>query len=127
VRSGLTLWDDTGCWQGMPTRLEQAVYGGLTPAHMHTLAHQAPTTFSGPEAAIAWGFEQGCFKDAAYAVNAYAKVKREQAPKTAAAMWQVWIEEVARRKQAGEPGRTDAGAAAPSALEPASAVPLLSP
>lgn len=102
-RSGLTLWDDTGRWTGMPERIEAGVYGGLTPEQMNALERQAPTSFSGPEAAIAWGFEQGCFKDAAHAANAYEKVKRELAPATAPAMWTLWLAEVERRKLEGEP------------------------
>jgi hypothetical protein len=103
-RSGLTLWDDSNCWRGMPERIERAVYGGLTPAQMNELERQAPTSFSGPEAAIAWGYEQGCFKDAAHAANAYEKVKRERAPKTPVEMWKLWIEEVERRKLETEQG-----------------------
>ena len=103
-RSGLTLWDDTGCWQGMPERIEQATYGGLTLEQMSALEQQAPTSFSGPEAAIAWGYEQGCFKDAAHAAHAYEKVKRERAPKTPVEMWKLWIEEVERRKLETEQG-----------------------
>jgi hypothetical protein len=103
-RSGLTLWDDSNCWRGMPERIERAVYGGLTPAQMNELERQAPTSFSGPEAAIAWGYEQGCFKDAAHAANAYEKVKREQQPATAQAMWTLWLAEVERRKLEVEQG-----------------------
>ena len=97
-RSGLTLWDDTGCWRGMPERIEQAVYGGLTPAQMAALESEAPSGFSGPEAAIAWGFEQGCFRDAVHAAHAYDKVKREGKPADAATMWKLWIADVKRRK-----------------------------
>ena len=31
-RADLTLWDDTGIWKGMPEKIEQAIYGGLTEA-----------------------------------------------------------------------------------------------
>jgi len=103
-RSGLTLWYDSDGWRGMPERIERAVYGGLTPAQMDDLEQQAPISFSGPEAAIAWGYEQRCFKDAAHAANAYEKVKRERAPKSAAAMWRLWIEEVQQRKLEGTSG-----------------------
>lgn len=96
-RSGLTLWDDTGCWRGMPERIEQAVYGGLTVEQMNALETQAPTAFSGPEEAIAFGVEQGCFRDAVHAKNAYDKVKTERKPKTAGEMWAAWISEVQRR------------------------------
>lgn len=92
-RSGLTLWDETGCWRGMPERIEAAVYDGLSQAEQST----TPTAFSGPADAIAWGFEQGAFDDALHAQNAYDKLKREQAPATAQDMWRLWIADVQRR------------------------------
>lgn len=96
-RSGLTLWDDTGCWRGMPERIEQEVYGGLTPAQMENIEGQTPTRFTGPEDAIAWGFERGCFRDAMHARNAYEGLKRAKTPKGPAEMWSLWIAEVTAR------------------------------
>jgi hypothetical protein len=98
-RSGMTLWDDSGYWRDMPEKIEQAAYGGLTSEQMHSFEQQSPTSFSGPEEAIAWGVEQGCFHDAVHAKNCYDKLKRQKAPKTAADMWRFWIEEVEQRKQ----------------------------
>lgn len=71
----MTLWDETGAWRGMPECIEAAVYGGLTAKEQDALEHAAPTSFTGPAAAIAWGFEQGCFRDAVHAANAYEQVK----------------------------------------------------
>lgn len=98
-RSGLTLWDDSGSWQGMPAKIEAAVYGGLTTEEMSAFEESAPAAFSGPEDAIAWGVEQGCFRDTVHAKNAYDKLKRDKKPQTAADMWQFWIEAVEQRKQ----------------------------
>lgn len=98
-RSGLTLWDETGSWRGMPEKIEAAVYGGLTTEDITTWEQHAPASFSGPEDAIAWGVEQGCFRDTVHAKNAYDKIKRERKPQTAADMWQWWIDEVEQRKQ----------------------------
>ncbi|MBX3010591.1 MAG: AAA family ATPase [Caldilineaceae bacterium] len=98
-RAGITLWDETGSWRGMPEKIEAAVYGGLTSEEMHTLEEQAPVAFSGPEEAIAWGVEQGCFRDTVHAKNAYDKLKRDKKPQTALDMWQHWIDEVEQRKQ----------------------------
>ena len=98
-RSGLTLWDDSGSWQGMPAKIEAAVYGGLTAEEMRAFEEHAPAAFSGPEDAIAWGVEQGCFRDTVHAKNAYDKIKRDKKPQTALDMWQLWIEEVEQRKQ----------------------------
>lgn len=98
-RSGLTLWDESGSWQGMPAKVEAAVYGGLTTEEMIAFEEHAPAAFSGPEDAIAWGVEQGCFRDTVHAKNAYDKLKRDKKPQTAPDMWQFWIEEVEQRKQ----------------------------
>jgi hypothetical protein len=91
-RSGITLWDDTGCWRGMPERLEAAMYDGYTPAEQ-----DAPTSFASAADAIAWGYEQGCFRDAVHTQNAYNECKRTKTPATAAEMWRLWIEEVHNR------------------------------
>lgn len=96
-RSGLMLWDDTGNWQGMPEKIEKAVYGGLTDAQMEDIARSIPSTFTSAENAIAWGFETGAFKDAVHAQNAYEKVKSEKSPKTAAEMWKFWTDEIQSR------------------------------
>jgi len=101
-RSGLTLWDESGNWQGMPEKIEKAVYGGLTDAQMQEIARSTPTSFSSAEDAIAWGFESGAFKDAVHAQNAYEKVKSDQKPKSAAEMWQYWTQEVQRRLATGQ-------------------------
>lgn len=103
-RSGLTLWDESGRWQGMPERIEAAVYDGLSEAEQAALEKATPTSFSGPNAAIAWGFEQGCFRDAVHASNSYAKLKEEHQPQTAAMMWTLWISEVQRRCGEAVPG-----------------------
>jgi hypothetical protein len=98
-RSGIALWDDSGCWADMPARIEQAVYAGLSPTDMEAIEHSTPIAFSGPEDAIAWGVEQGCFRDAVHAQNAYDKLKREHKPTNAGEMWRLWIEEVERRNE----------------------------
>lgn len=97
-RSGLILWDETGIWQGMPERIEQATYSGLTVEDMERLEAQQPKGFAGPQEAVAWGYEQGCFNDAVHAKNAYDELKREKRPKDAKEMFALWIAEVERRK-----------------------------
>lgn len=97
--SGMTLWDETGVWRDMPERIEQAVYGGLTVEDQERIADQTPTKFASGADAVAWGFEQGCFRDAVHTQNAYDKVRTEKAPQNAQEMWKYWIEDVQRRKQ----------------------------
>lgn len=93
-RSGITLWDEVGGWEGMPERIEAAVYDGLSEEEKAELANRVPTTFAGPEEAIAWGYDQGVFNDAVHAKNGYEKLKEEKKPKNAQAMWDFWIEYV---------------------------------
>ena len=102
-RSGITLWDETGAWRGMPERIEAAVYDGLTQTEQEAMEKAIPTKFSGPNAAIAWGFEMGAFRDAVHAANAYELVKREQQPKTAAEMWKLWTDSVLAREKVSQP------------------------
>ncbi len=101
-RDGFTVWDDTGSWVGMPERIEEAVYGGLSPAEMDRAEKATPTAFKGPADAIAWGFEQGCFRDAVHARNAYAEMKRKQMPANPAQCWTAWIAEVQGRVAAAK-------------------------
>lgn len=98
-RSGMTLWDDSGRWAGMPEKIEAAVYEGLTQADIEHLSTTAPTSFASAADAIAWGFEQGAFNDAVHAKNAYDELKRTANPRGAAEMWQLWLEEVRARLQ----------------------------
>lgn len=96
-RYPLTLWDETGTFKEMPGRIEAAVYDGLSLADQNRIEQATPTAFSGPDDAVAWGFEQGCFRDAVHAQNAYDLLKREHNPQTAADMWALWIADVQAR------------------------------
>jgi hypothetical protein len=96
-RSGMTLWDETDLWRDMPEKIEQAVYGGLTVEDQERIADQTPTKFANAADAVAWGFDQGCFRDAVHAQNAYDKVRSEKAPKSAQEMWTHWTENVKLR------------------------------
>jgi hypothetical protein len=112
-RSGVTVWDSSGTWDGMPEAIEKAVYDGLTEADQKRIEAATPTSFAGPEQAIAWGFEQGCFQALQHARNAYDALKRETQPKTAAEMWTLWIADVTARKLAhdqAQPEPAPAGA-----------------
>ena len=97
-RSGVTVWDPSGTWAGIPEDLERAVYGGLTPADQEAIALAIPASFAGPGPAISWGFESGAFKDARHAVQAYNRLKEERQPANAAEMWRLWISDVTARK-----------------------------
>ncbi len=100
-RSGMTLWDASGSWVGMPEAIEKAVYDGLSQADQDVIEGSAPATFPNPETAIAWGLEQGAFQALQHSRNAYEKLKREKNPATAAEMRDLWVEEVRRRLSEG--------------------------
>lgn len=100
-KSGIMLVDEAGGWRGMPELIEAAMYkDGVKESE------GVPATFANPTMAIAWGFEQGCFRDVRHSQHAYEKCKREAQPKTAGDMWAAWIADVQRRvaeKAAGVP------------------------
>ena len=54
-------------------------------------------TFKNPAEAKGWGMAMGVFNDDKHADNAYNEVKRDKSPKTPQAMWDAWINDVARR------------------------------
>lgn len=91
-RGGIRLVDKAGGWRGMPELIEVAIY-----AEGVKEGNETPTSFAGPEEAIAWGFEQRCFGAPQHARNAYEKLKKEKQPKLAAECWRLWIEDVQRR------------------------------
>jgi len=96
-RSGMTLWDDTGKWAGMPEKIEQAVYGGLSREQQEQIEQRAPQEFATDEAAIEWGLGQGVFKEIHHAKNAYNKVKRLHPEADMVELSQLWIVDVQQR------------------------------
>lgn len=104
-RSGMTLWDESGTWAGMPEKIEAAVYDGLSLADQANIERAAPASFPNPETAIAWGVEQGAFGEGQgalpHARNAYHKLQREHNPRTAEEMAALWIADVQARILAG--------------------------
>jgi hypothetical protein len=101
-RSGMVLWDDTGCWRGMPEAIEAAVYDGLSRVDQERIEQETPITFPNPETAIAWGMDQGAFKALQHARNAYDKLKREAQPQDAGEMTTLWVAGVRARLEALE-------------------------
>ena len=100
-KSGIRLVDEAGGWRGMAERIEQAMYADGVKE-----SEGVPTSFANPTMAIAWGNEQGCFRDVRHTQGAYEKCKRNAQPKTAADMWAAWIADVQQRvaaKAAGQP------------------------
>ena len=63
----------------------------------HEREPKQPRDFTGPEDAIQWGLGQGVFWDEDHARTAYAFIKAERQPKTAAQMWRAWVAYVEER------------------------------
>ncbi len=90
-KSGTRLVDTAGGWRGIPELVEQTMYSeGVKEAI-------APVIFHSATEAVAWGWEQGCFRDAIHAKNAYEEIKRLTMPKNAAEMAAAWIANVNER------------------------------
>lgn len=106
-RADVTLWDDTGRWEGMPERIEAAVYDGLSEADQDRIEQEPPAVFASPELAWAWGHERGAFRDVAHARAAYEKLKREAQPRRAAEMRNVWVADVEARLARLEAGEEE--------------------
>jgi hypothetical protein len=96
-RSGMTVWDESGCWENMPEKIEEALYSGLSTDDQDRIEKTTPTSFPNPERAFSWAIEQGAFRAEAHARNAYEKIKRERKPQSAKEMATFWIEMVQER------------------------------
>ena len=96
--SGITIWDETGCWDGFWEKLLDEAYKGLSWDDMAKIASAIPTTFADKPAAWAWGAEQGCFNDVAHAANALEKLIRENDVE-GDDLWASWVADVQRRKK----------------------------
>ena len=68
------MWDESGTWAGMPERIEEYMYDGLSQEEKQTIASG---TFNTTEGAIAFGMESGKYKDEQHAQNDYKKFKKE--------------------------------------------------
>lgn len=98
-KSGARLYDEAGGWQGMPERIEAAMFSEGVKESEGT-----PSTFANPTMAIAWGNEQGCFRDVRHAQHAYEKCKKSAQPQTAAEMWAAWVADVQSRVELAKAG-----------------------
>lgn len=96
-RSGMTIWDDSGCWEGMPEKIEAEIYDGLTADEQDRIEKSTPDFFPNPETAIDWAMSQGVFGSIGEARKAYDGVKKDQKPKSAREMAQYWVELVQGR------------------------------
>ena len=98
-RSDVVLWDDTGCWKGMPEKIEAAAYDGLSKTEQEDIASQIPTLFPNPEAAVGWALEQGVFDNQDTAKQTYEEVKSNTQPTSAQEMAIFWVEHINKMKQ----------------------------
>jgi adenosyl cobinamide kinase/adenosyl cobinamide phosphate guanylyltransferase len=96
-RSGMTIWDESGSWEGMPEKIESSIYDGLTADEQDRIEKSTPDTFPNPETAISWAVEQGAFTTIAKAKKAYNECKKNTKPTNAREMAQFWVDEVHAR------------------------------
>jgi hypothetical protein len=98
-RTGRTgkVFDAQGMWEGVPEQIDALIWDDLTETEKEVASGVAPATFADPQAAWAWGFAQGPFRDMRHAQNAYEKVKTDEQPKNAKAMRDLWVADVERR------------------------------
>jgi hypothetical protein len=104
-RSGMVIWDDSGTWENMPERIEEAVYAGLSAEEQEKIEKSIPDYFPNPETAISWAIEHGAYENLPHARNAYDKLKRDKKPKNAKEMAQMWIDYVQDRMARLELGK----------------------
>ena len=102
-RSGITVWDDSGMWRGMPEKIEAAVYDGLTRSEQADIEAKTPKVFPNSETAISWGFEQDIFPSIEAARRVYMALKLEASPRSAREMAALWVTEVRTRKADSTP------------------------
>jgi hypothetical protein len=93
-RSGVTLWDDTGRWAGMPARIEAAVYDSRGSDVPEGRDDEGLDVFASREAAIEWGYAQGAFPTVEEARETYERIKQERDPRSAREMAALWKAEV---------------------------------
>lgn len=96
-RAGMTVWDESGQWEGMPERIEEAVYAGLSVEEQDRIAQSTPQVFPNSETAIAWGAETGAFASVEESRRAYDTLKREGQPANAHEMAGLWVAAVQSR------------------------------
>jgi hypothetical protein len=113
-RAGMTLWDETGTWIGMPEKIEAAVYDGLTTADQERIEQTTPAGFPDEATAIAWGLEQGAFQALQHARNAYNKLKKGHQDLDAGALAGLWLADVQARLLQSTASETVANAGAGS-------------
>ncbi len=102
-RSGVTIWDDSGTWAGMPEKIEAAVYDGLTRSEQAEIEAKTPQVVPNSETAISWGFEQEIFPTIEAARRVYEALKEEASPRSAREMAALWVAEVRARQAAAAP------------------------
>lgn len=101
-RAGMTLWDDSGSWVGMPEKIETAMYHGVAAAEVQ------PTSFTGPAQAMSWAVRRGAFGDEAAAQTEYERLRAEGKPQNAPEMWALWVNHVGSVLAAANAGNAPA-------------------
>ncbi len=94
---GMTLYDDTGNWQGMPEKIESAVYDGLTEKQQQQIKNKQEIIFTSPQHAQSYAVDKGAYANVDEARQAYGMIKEHFKPDTAKAMSHYWMAEIRNR------------------------------
>jgi len=108
-RAGMTLWDEAGYWRGMPERIEETVYGNLSPEEQEQIAAANPQAFPDMSTAQAWGVEQGAFNAIQHAQRAWAQLWNVEKPKSLTEFAPLWMADVQRRVAEQSPNGNGGG------------------
>mgnify|MGYP001459865107 CR=1 FL=1 len=84
--------DETGCWDGMPERIDAFLATGKAQPDTKAAPASASVPFRTKEEAIAFAVKEGYFPEATKAEEAYNKVRQNKAPKTASEMFSYYHE-----------------------------------
>jgi hypothetical protein len=93
----MVIWDESDKWIGMPERIEQAVYGGLSGAEQDHRFDDVPKQFPNIESAIEWAISKDAFTDICDARKIYDELKQKHQPRNATEMARYWTTEVLKR------------------------------
>ncbi|MEC7986645.1 MAG: hypothetical protein VX278_15870, partial [Myxococcota bacterium] len=97
-RSGMIIWDESGCWSQMPEKIEAALYDGLSAGERKKIESETPIIFKSPQHALSWSVDQGAFQSIEEARKTYDVVKTECQPTSAKEMAALWQAEIRNRK-----------------------------
>ena len=104
-RTGMVIWDESSSWQNIRTKIEQAVWQGLTEQEQDTIEESLPETFVTPAAAVKWAMRYSeqhgnFFVEEIHAQNSLKKLHNklveqlENEDYDRSVLWEMWVKKV---------------------------------